>query len=148
MSCDSEDDEWSGGSSSEEEEDTTAFGVHGAAGYAAPMAGLVAAGGAGDHDGGSSEVEEGVGSGRSEEEEDSEEDEDGSMLDEYEAEQMRMLKLLGQVVRKRLGEGHPETVYAHVSSWLSVCIVCLVSMGSNAPPPAAGSILHQPLFSS
>lgn len=122
MSYDSEDDEWSGGSSSEEEEDT-AFGVgssgsHGT-GYAAPMAVMVP-GKTGDHDGGSDDVEdeEGGGSGSEEEGEDSEEDEDedGSMLDEYEAEQMRMLKLLGQVLRKRLGEGHPETVYAHVSS--------------------------------
>lgn len=74
--------------------------------------------------GGSDEEDEEGGGGSSieddeqEEEEDSEEEEDGGMLDEYEAEQMRMLKLLGQVVRKRLGEGHPETVYAHVSPGL------------------------------
>jgi hypothetical protein len=116
MYDDSEEDEWSGRSSDEEDGDGEGEddvfpgmgpGSHAMLGAAAFVD--------------SSEEED------SDSDDDDDDDEygDGGMLAEYEAEQMRVLKLLGQVVRKRLGEGHPETVYANVSRCCDVIVWCV-----------------------
>jgi len=107
MYDDSEEDEWSRHSSSDEDEE---------AGNGRGVLPAMQPGPQAQH--AHAAVEEDGDSSSSDDDEDDSSDDGGAagvLAAEYEAEEMRVLKLLGQVVRKRLGEGHPETVYAHVS---------------------------------